>query len=560
MKTLKFLSLAFAAVAFAACSSNDEVADQSSTLENGGSVAFKIALPTTSGTRAANFNDGASNEYAVDKATIVLYDANKKCVGVQNFVASDLQFATVGTNTDAITSVSAVVNVPAKATEPKYALAILNTPDNVTLPKEGDDFSAFNASLTSTNIAKDAAGNFMMTNSTFETSTSTVQDLQPINGVSISKNKSVISTTPTEIYVERVQAKVQLTMDLAGEATYASNVTTDANKMPTITFKNGDKLIVTGWDLTATNKSYYPVKKINTAWDGADYQMKNMWNDANDYRSYWAEDANYDNNKDTKGMIDGSFNYSSFNDMKSDLNTGNTKYCLENTFDNENQNMNQTTAVIIAGTYLLNGATAAADIYRIAGTNYSAENAKAYIISRMVAANSTTPYSDATKLVINVSSTTNRFTFVYDGTDITSDVRTVFGKTTFRYYPLGKCFYAVQIKHFGDDIKLYDGNDYYVFNGHSGINSIDKLGRYGVVRNNWYSININTIAGIGSSIPTDPTQPVNPDPKYPDPTDPTNPDDPTDPNTPTPDDTESYYISAQINILPWAVRTQNADL
>ena len=66
-------------------------------------------------------------------------------------------------------------------------------------------------------------------------------------------------------------------------------------------------------------------------------------------------------------------------------------------------------------------------------------------------------------------------------------------------------------------------------------------------------MNVNSIKQIGRPAPVDPATPINPAPNFPDPTDPI-------PADPTPDDVENMYIDAQINILPWARRSQDADL
>ena len=60
------------------------------------------------------------------------------------------------------------------------------------------------------------------------------------------------------------------------------------------------------------------------------------------------------------------------------------------------------------------------------------------------------------------------------------------------------------------------------------------LGRYGVVRNNWYALSVGDIKGVGT---------------------------PVIPSTDnTPDDELYNYISVRINILSWAKRTQHEDL
>ena len=95
-------------------------------------------------------------------------------------------------------------------------------------------------------------------------------------------------------------------------------------------------------------------------------------------------------------------------------------------------------------------------------------------------------------------------------------------------------YYAARIKHFGD---------YYtpLENGKVDVGDVSEydaekhLGRYGVVRNNWYEIVISSISGPG--MPERPTMP------------------PSDP-----DDSEDVFINLRVNILSWAKRSQNVDL
>lgn len=78
------------------------------------------------------------------------------------------------------------------------------------------------------------------------------------------------------------------------------------------------------------------------------------------------------------------------------------------------------------------------------------------------------------------------------------------------------------------------------------------LGRWGVVRNNWYSISLQSVTGPGT--------PWIPDPSDPDPTDPTKPD-PENPTGPDIDDDENdAYLSVKITINPWTFWTQEANL
>ena len=101
-----------------------------------------------------------------------------------------------------------------------------------------------------------------------------------------------------------------------------------------------------------------------------------------------------------------------------------------------------------------------------------------------------------------------------------------------KYYKDAQVFYHVsRIEHFGDDYTPWteatDGDPYnYTEEKH--------LGRYGVVRNNWYELHITKITSPG-----EPEIPDTPD---------------------TPDDEETGYVKAEIRILAWAKRTQDVEL
>lgn len=93
-----------------------------------------------------------------------------------------------------------------------------------------------------------------------------------------------------------------------------------------------------------------------------------------------------------------------------------------------------------------------------------------------------------------------------------------------RYYKDGGCYYyAIPIEHFGQEYKAGDDK-----------NQSKYQGRYGVVRNNWYQITINSVSGPG------------------------------EPEVTPPDDEhvddEEGYIKCTINVLSWAKRSQSVDL
>jgi hypothetical protein len=127
------------------------------------------------------------------------------------------------------------------------------------------------------------------------------------------------------------------------------------------------------------------------------------------------------------------------------------------------------------------------------------------------------------------------------------------------FYKSGEMYYNVKIQHFGEAETPWGGNDV-VANG-SGVNVNEIyfnslynedpaetgviatgqskfLGRYGLVRDNWYKLTINKVTKIGSATPEDPSI-VTPD---------------------TPDDEIENYLSVHVHIVPWVLRSQTVNL
>lgn len=96
-------------------------------------------------------------------------------------------------------------------------------------------------------------------------------------------------------------------------------------------------------------------------------------------------------------------------------------------------------------------------------------------------------------------------------------------------YEKGESYYIARIKHFGDVLTPWNSGDAYK------DNNLKYLGRYGMLRNNWYELDVKSVSGPG----------------YPDVPD-------VKPNTP--DDEDDKYIKVSVNILHWAKRSQDVNL
>ena len=131
-------------------------------------------------------------------------------------------------------------------------------------------------------------------------------------------------------------------------------------------------------------------------------------------------------------------------------------------------------------------------------------------------------------------------------------------------YKGGISYYSVRIKHFGDvetpwsgpgeaynvyqaaapTLSIYPANATQTIDGVTTVYGDNYasawLGRWGVVRNNWYVVKLNKIEGIGSPVPEDFSGEAG--------------------NTPDDNPPTSYFISAEVHILPWVKRFQEETL
>ena len=366
MKLLKYLPCALASAIMPGCS-NDNFTEESNReiLDDGGYVSVNIHLPSLTGktrmTTVGELSDGISQEYAVSNGTIILFDASAdpEVITNQAYTNTELGFSMSGA--DNITSTSTKVMIPS-GTSPKYILVFLNRPDGygdaITAIKAGDKYSdiAKVYATTGTELsAISAIGNYhFMSNSVFDnynlpvasfypvnTATSQIQNLQEINPSSVANSKTSVTSTSTNVYVERASVKVDLAFNLAGQnTTTPATVTPGTNGMPIITYTaSGDVLTVTGWVLTVRNKSYYPVKNIiqsnwNSWLDGTKYYMADDINGNANFRSYWAMDPAYITGPtaDTNQGFFTEFTYAPYSAIVCAIGVDTTKYCLENTF------------------------------------------------------------------------------------------------------------------------------------------------------------------------------------------------------------------------------------
>ena len=589
MKKIKFLATLLAAGALVACNETIEPQGSGENTPTTGEGYVKVAInmPTTSGDMtkvddSGIFDDGLESEYAVKSAALVFFKASSTLSAGQTpeseaiFVkAYDVTTSLAGEGgfDNQVTNRHIVLNEAPMAGDGEqiYALAILNYTSLFTVTAGGalqmnnaDVFSNENNKLadlqtkveTSVNTVADntAEGKgFLMTNSPLAT-TSTQAEITELTKVQTLVPVTVYAEETTaenseaaSIYVERVVAKVTLKgFDYNATGGYTKDVKAEDGDA----FK-GDKVKMEGWVLNVTNKSTNIVRNVDdiATWCSNNYGTDNRFlgttkiDNKNLFRIYWGKDHNYE--VAYSNLTDASAQFNIYNNKSSDIpwntnaehdNNSSPLYCLENTMYYNRQNENQTTTLLLKTTYIANPGSDDQNFFMVGNREetYTVDTFKDLV------KNTLSLESDVVVDVINP----NGGVYIYDGKETAgnNDIRKILTGLTkgqanslynalgaIKFYKDGASYYnTVLIRHFSDNDTDVDWDasepDY----------GTKHLGRYGVLRNNWYEINISSISGPG-------------EPEIPDPG--------TDPN-----DNTDGYIRAEINVLSWAKRSQDVNL
>ena len=570
--------MAVMATALVGCSSNDNLApDGKDNVGKAGTAyaKFTIQLPTTSGTRAvdpktgADFNGGTADEYEVKDAQLLIFEKTGALEGGYKFVETvNIGNLEPWTDNTSNTGVTRYANITAKLNGVSidkiggkyYALIILNNAgqSKVKLPTSGT-YSEWNVAAN----AKSAA-DFLSTSDGFYMSNAPLlksgepQTLVPINGVYSTKEEAQ-NKPATTVYVERGMAKVTI-----GSTSFASKPV-DATSS---TIYSEDKVQITEWTLDVMNQKTFPVHTTTGLTD----KFANIWSTERFYagadpqRVYWGTDPNYDMTTLTtvpacKGefyLLDREGN--TYNGVTGSTVTWSDQakplYCLENTFDIDNMKQGQTTRVVFKATYTpsaLAEVTSAADkTFFMIGNNpkiWTKTNLEQQIANKAKELLNTTGTVTATisgdllkggSHLLTTDNVTIEEGSVKKNDDITfAALNTKLGldKTDgIKTYENGVCYYIARIKHFNGLTPWNPGQPTYKNATLSEAQSNEKfLGRYGVLRNNWYDLEVTKFSAPGyPDVPV-----VNPD---------------------VPDDEDTKYINVEVKILDWAKRSQQVEL
>ena len=577
MKIKHLFGLAVIAAMSASCSSNEDLGTAgpgTGTNEAGvGYATFTINLPSVSGTRAdaggAEMNEGTEEEYAVKNATALVFQKYGSDEGSYKFVESVTLLPIEGWTDDATdgittTSQKLVAKLTNVDTKNDYSVLILLNNKKVGLPTVGQSYNDWNKNILTPSVT-DWAGSdgFYMANAPLKGSAASPATLVPIDKDKIyaseAKAKEDASTCAATVYVERGVAK----MTVADPGTIpVKDKATNTETESTVKFSN--------WALDITNKKTYAVHNI----DGLKSDFGDIWETdpsnrfiGTNNRVYWGKDPNYDKAElkltdEAVAKRKDEFNFitatSEINKDFTNATITNPVYCLENTFNLENMYQGQTTRVIFKAKYTPKDGLAETD-----GTFYTIGNMTTILNETKLkaaveaAATSVLPTGyniDYTKFKTEEGSHVITLADIKDasgtplvagtdysgktGTEIVKAINDKLGLTDeggrteemvgINTYLKGVTYYIARVKHFGSLTDWHSGESY-------GVNNAQYLGRYGMLRNNWYELKVGNVYGPGypGVPPVDPT---------------------------LPDDENEKYLSVSVKILSWAKRSDTVDL
>lgn len=617
-KSLLLAAVFAAGFAVTSCSSDKDVAEQSPQEEVFGNkyLAIGINLPqapssttrssTTDNNGQVTYSDGLVTEYAVKNATLIIFNdaaAEDDALFVGAYTINSAPWTGGTSNNVTEMSTKVVKLVDSQVTAGYRAMVVLNHNNILTVGSDNGlsvngtalttstKYSAFRKMLTTSISTLDASE---MTSAGFFMANAPLSDAQGSTGSKISGNTATLTTITADaiykteaeaqagtnfdhIFVERGVAKV--TMQTANGTMTNSKVSSTA-----LTWE------VSGWMLDNTAPTTYLIRST----DG-DSDFRNLISQANapatakvyryigntqindganvasgKYRTYFAPSVGYDT-----WAAAGTYNLNTYSgtgaDFTTDFGENYPKYCYENTFDVDHQNVLHTTLVQVAITAKNGGS--AVDLYTLSGqktTVYTADLLKAAIqeaayyvlqgdgvtgtygtadITVTLPATSVAGVvgldpSDATKIKVTVDGT--KITGGYVEANFYTNLSAALGEIA--CYKDGVSYYSIRIKHFGDNLTPWNtweatqsltaptSSTIYPANSDAAARNGDYLGRYGVLRNNWYDISVNSVRSLGDATPHTGDWPD------------------------TPDDELDNYLAFRINVLSWAKRTQTADL
>lgn len=482
----------------------------------------------------------------------------------KSVVQHDNNDQTVETKTDAVLVIEGNTK-----TVPASVIAVIN-PDvleNTTLHNgKSMTISELRTSATGSKFY-DTTNGFVMSNSVYESAGQDICSTPVANNVFSTSDKAL--SNPVDIYVERVNAKVNAKIDKnykrTGETENAwsqnaegkyqievgsIDVTTyeeNTNSTPT-THKYPVYAVVQGWQVADANGKAEVCKQIKTSWYAGELGI-NPWTTSDYHRSFWSESVPFNSGAVTGANRPVNPSFNGINMPLSDDFAATPVYTLPNTPDAVVQNPktsdNDLTKLIVAAKLVYKDADNSyktAQVCQYRGLTYLGEDAvkkqivggfKQYLKITATGGYQSIEASDITFKTVPGSSEVKDYEVV---ATLASNVGELYVKDGETYKTVSKDDVNAALAKEEAQVRSTDGATYY-YTPIKHLGDAGKLGEYGIVRNHSYQVTIQNIKGFGTPV-------YNPDQKI-------------DPMIPS---DENTYLAASIKVLSWRVVSSNVDL
>lgn len=463
-----------------------------------------------------------------------------------------------------------VLNGETKAV-PASVIAVINPEvlDNTTLQSGTMTLSELRTSATGSKFY-DKTNGFVMSNSVYESAGQDVCSTPVANSVFATSEDAM--KNPVDIYVERVNAKVNAKIDAdyqrTGETEKAwtknadgkyqievgsIDVTTYADNTNAAPTKNTYPVyaVVQGWQLADADGKAEVCKQINTSWYAGELGIS-PWTTSDYHRCFWSKSVPF-----TSGA-QGEANHPvnpTFNDITqslSDVFSVEPVYTLPNTPDklvkNPTTSVNTLTKLIVAAKLVYkdnDGKYKNAQVCQYRGLTYLGEEAVKKQIVGGFAKYFKRTSTETGDVYQSIDASDIAFKTVPGSSEVkdyevvatlADNVGELFVKNGETYNPVKKDVVNAALAKEEAQVRSTEGATYY-YTPIKHLGTAGSLGEYGIVRNHSYQVTIQNIKGFGTPV-YDPDKEI--DPMI-----------PSDENT---------YLAASIKVLSWRVVSSKVDL
>lgn len=455
---------------------------------------------------------------------------------------------------------------------PASVIAVVNPKvlDNTTTLKSGTmTLSELRTSATGSKFYDETNG-FVMSNSVYESAGQDVCSTPVANNVFATSDEAL--KKPVDIYVERVNAKVNAKIDADyvrtnetekawsknAEDKYQINVgnievTTYAentNATPT-TDTYSVYAVVQGWQLADANGKAEVCKQIKTSWYAGELGIS-PWTTSDYHRCFWSKSVPF--NFGAQGGANHPVNpkFTDITQSLSDAFSPTPVYTLPNTPDevvtDPKTKENTLTKLIVAAKLVYldkDGKYKPAQVCQYRGLTYLGEEA----VKKQIVGGFARYFKKTTTGSVDVYKSIEASDIAFKTVPGSSEVKdyevvaTLASGVGDLYVKNGETYELVSKDVVNDalakeeaQVRSTDGATYY-YTPIKHLGEAGKLGEYGIVRNHSYQVTIQNIQGFGTPV-YDPKKEI-------------------DPMIPSDDNT---YLAASVKVLSWRVVSSNVDL